>query len=164
MAANTQIHPDDALAIEEMYPALRRFAAVVAPYDVEPDDVLHDALLRVLSRRTLAHLRNPPAYLKRAMINVVIDAGRTKKRGRRRNEALKGLMTVETEDVYPSDLDILRKLTPRSRAVLYMVEVEGYTYAEVGQLLSCTETAARMRAMRARRQLRRLVIGTASHG
>ncbi len=98
------------------------------------------------------------------MINVVIDAGRTKKRGRRRNEALKGLMTVETEDVYPSDLDILRKLTPRSRAVLYMVEVEGYTYAEVGQLLSCTETAARMRAMRARRQLRRLVIGTASHG
>jgi DNA-directed RNA polymerase specialized sigma24 family protein len=37
--------------------------------------------------------------------------------------------------------------------VLYLTEVEGYRYAEVGRMLGCTEAAARKRAMRGRRRL-----------
>ena len=47
-------------------------------------------------------------------------------------------------------------LSPRpapERAVLYLTEVEGYRYAEVGEMLGCSEAAARKRAMRGRRRL-----------
>ena len=49
--------------------------------------------------------------------------------------------------------DLLR-LDSTSRALLFLVEVEGHGYADAGALLGLSEEAARARAFRARRQLR----------
>jgi RNA polymerase sigma factor (sigma-70 family) len=58
--------------------------------------------------------------------------------------------------VQPTSADVadLLRLAADVRAVLWLSAVEGWSYREIGELLGCTEEAARTRASRARRQLR----------
>lgn len=152
IAVSARISVNDWKLVEELYPRLRRFAAVVASWDLDPDDVLQEALVRVLSRRELSSLDHPAAYIRKAMTNVVRDEQR-----RLRSQAQTMVVIGDPEfatDTYPSDLDGLTKLTPQGRAALFLAEVEGFTYSEIGDVLGCSEVAARMAAMRARRHLR----------
>jgi DNA-directed RNA polymerase specialized sigma24 family protein len=48
---------------------------------------------------------------------------------------------------------------PAPRGLLFMIEVEGHSYAEAAAVLGITEQAARARAIRARRRLRAEVEG-----
>jgi RNA polymerase sigma-70 factor (ECF subfamily) len=146
--------PEEWALVDELYPALHQFAAVVAPWDVDADDLLHDALVAILSRQSLLDLDHPAAYLRRVMVNLAAGASR---RGARRKRALGRLAaSVEPGRVpeYASDLAELEGLPAQERAVLYLAEVEGFRYAEIARMLGCSEVAARKRASRARRRLR----------
>ena len=68
--------------VDEIYPPLRRFAAVVAPVDLEPDDLLQEALVSVLRSRRLSELDHPGAYLRKTVLNVAVSHNR--RMGRRR--------------------------------------------------------------------------------
>ncbi len=147
----------------ELYGPLRRFAAVVGPIEVDPDDLLQEAVARVLRRGRLTELDNPGAYLRRTMVNLASNYRRGMSHQR------KALLQLETsagpvEDMYPSDLEELMRISPRERAVLYLSEVEGYRYAEIAGLLGCTEAAARKRAMRGRRRLYAQLAGEVADG
>ncbi len=144
---------DDAEVFRRCYSKLRRFAAVVAPPDVEPEDLLQDALAATLRRRPLSELDSPEAYLRRVMLNQVSNH-RRRTRIRWNAERLLKASEGSPSQVYPSDLSELMWLTPRQRAVLYLSEVEGYTFDEVAELVGCSAPAARMAATRARRRLR----------
>lgn len=140
--------------IDDLYPSLRRFAAVAAPWDVEPDDLVQEALVRTLGRHALSELDHPGAYLRRVMVNLA--AGHSRRMGRQRR-ALRRWATateMESKPAYPTDLADLWELPPRQRAVLYLVEVEGYRYREIARLLDCSEQAVKKTASRARRRLR----------
>jgi DNA-directed RNA polymerase specialized sigma24 family protein len=54
---------------------------------------------------------------------------------------------------FPSDLTELLRIPPRERAALYLHEVEGYRYAEIGQMIGCSEAAAKRAGSRGRRHL-----------
>jgi RNA polymerase sigma-70 factor (ECF subfamily) len=139
--------------IREIYGRLRRFAAVVAPGDVEPDDLVQEALTRALRLRPLREYDDLAAYLCRAMLHLAANARRSSGRYRRALERL--ALTRELRPAaYPSDIAMLQALAPEVRAVLYLAEVEQWTFAEIGALLGCTEIAARARASRGRRALR----------
>ncbi|MFH1331365.1 MAG: sigma-70 family RNA polymerase sigma factor [Actinomycetota bacterium] len=149
--------PTDEDVFRSIYPAMRRFAAVTAPMEVEPEDLLHDALVATLRRHRFIDLDNPAAYLRRVMLNL---ASNQRRRARSGWKAIR-LMAAPDDagDAYPSDLSELSWLSPRQRAVLYLSEVEGYPFAEVAQLVGCSESAARMSATRARRRLREALTG-----
>lgn len=147
----------------ELYGPLRRFAAVVGPVEMEPDDLLQEAVARVLRRRRLTDLDEPGAYLRKTMVNLASNQRRSFARERRALTRF-GASTQASGDVYPSDLNELLGLPPRERAVLYLSEVEGYRYAEIGDLLGCSEAAARKRAMRARRHLHIQILGEVTDG
>ena len=120
--------------IDELYPALHRFAAVVAPWDVEADDLLHDALVVILERQQLRDLDHPAAYLRRVMVNLA--AGHSRRVGARKR-ALARLAASESiteEPSYPSDMSEWERLPPQGRAVLYMAEVERYRFAEIARM------------------------------
>ena len=147
----------------DLYPHLRRFAAAVGPIEVEPDDLLQEAVARVLRIKSLTDLDHPAAYLRRTIVNLASNH-RRRLAGRR-----KALARLEAEfgparDSYPSDLSDLSRLPARERAVLYLSEVEGYRYAEVGRMLGCTEAAARKRALRGRRRLIAALTGEVADG
>lgn len=146
---------EDQVLIAELYPVLRRFAATVGSYDIEPDDLVQEALLRTVRVRRLSELDNPRAYLSRAIVNIASNERRTL--GRMRNAFLRAIEPSSIDDTYPSDLDDLEALDPRSRAVLYLIEVEGYDFETVGRMIGVRGANARKIAERSRYRLRRLV-------
>ncbi len=59
----------DAQIVGDLHVGLRRFTAVAAPWDLDPDDVLHAAVVGVLKSRRLSTLDDPGAYLRRTITN-----------------------------------------------------------------------------------------------
>lgn len=137
-----------------LHAKLRRFAAVVAPAEMDPDDLTQEAWLRVLRSAggRLPDHEHLAAYMRRTIVNLAANERRRLGRGRRAVVRLNPPHAVE--QTYPSDLAELRRLDPADRAVLYLVEVEGWSHREVGEVLGCSEGAARVRFSRARRRLR----------
>lgn len=147
-----RVDHDDAELIATMYADLRRFAAVVAPWDMDPDDVLHSVLVTIMRRGRLSDLDDPAAYLRRSIVNHV----RSQIRSQRARRMMQRRVTGGEEHFvsYPSDLDDLLRLEPRERAVLYLHDVEGFDFEEVATMTGLTVGNARMIASRARRRLR----------
>lgn len=145
--------PDDRLLFEALYPALRRFAAVVADLDTDPDDLVQDALVATLRRHELSELRDPAAYLKRTILSSVSNV-------RRRHSLRRRLLPrlaepASSTDHYPSDLSLLDALNPIDRAVVFLADVEGYPHRDIADQLGLTPAAVRQRVGRSRRALRR---------
>lgn len=133
------------------YPMLRRFAAVVGPADVEPDDLVQDAFVAVLRRRP-EQIDDLDAYLRRVVLNLSSNARRRWQRGR----AASARHVAITETVASTFVDVaeLLRLPADVRAVLWLAEVEGWSHAEISRLLGCSEQASRARASRGLRRLR----------
>src|SRR3954454_12958933 len=143
----------DAVLFAELYPALRRFAAVTGDTGEDPDDLVQEAVARTLRRQSLSSLDHPAAYLRQAIVHLASNRKRSLARGR----AALGRADRNVEGrppEYSSDLADLLRLAPIDRALLFLSEAEGHPYAEAAAVLGMTEDAARARASRARRQLR----------
>lgn len=139
----------------ELYPSLRRFAAVVADSDVDPDDLVQDALAATLRRYDLSELHAPMAYLRQAILNGSSNHRRRQSRWR----AAKAKLGADEAqpDVYPSDIDVLDVLNPIDRAVVYMADIEGSPHALIATELGLTPGAVRKRLMRSRSRLRNIL-------
>lgn len=136
----------------DLYPKLRRFAAVVGPLEDDPDDLVQEALVRTLARRRLADLENPERFLQTVVLRLASNRRRSLGYRNRLLRRLRG--PVAAADAFPSDLSDLFRLTPDVRAVLFLVKVEGWSFRDAAALTGCTEEAARARASRGLRQLR----------
>jgi DNA-directed RNA polymerase specialized sigma24 family protein len=144
--------PTDDELFARLYPSLRRFAATIRPAEVDADDLVQDALARVLAAGTLGDLDDPGAYLRTVMLRLASNHRRSL--GRRRRALTRLSVVEDARPSYPSDLDELRRLAPADRAVLYLVVVERATYREAARVLGCSEEAARTRSSRALKKLR----------
>jgi RNA polymerase sigma-70 factor (ECF subfamily) len=157
----------DAALFASLYPGLRRFAAVSGGAEDDPDDLVQEAVaraLRALGRQglVLAELDNPGAYLRRTIVNLAANRRRSLARLRSAMGRL-GRADEVSHPEYSSDLADLLRIDPRTRAVLYLVEVEDLTYAEAAAQVDLTEEAARTRAARARHRLRAELLGEMDH-
>ena len=153
--------PDEWRIVDDLYPSLRRFAAVAAPSDLDPDDLLQEALVGVLRAHRLSELDHPAAYVRRSILAVA--AGHHRRMGRRRSALRRysaSASAVALPD-YPSDMADLGRLSPRERSALYLHEVEGYRFAEIATMLGCSEAAAKKAGSRARRRLAALLTAEA---
>ncbi len=143
---------DEFEMFEALYPVLRRFAAVVADLDMDPDDLIQEALVATLQRHRLSELDQPAAYLKRAIMSSASNYRRQRSMFRR---FLPRLATGSiTTDSYPSDLSMLDSLAPTDRIVVFLADVEGLPHALIADQLGLTPGAVRKRVSRGRRRLR----------
>jgi DNA-directed RNA polymerase specialized sigma24 family protein len=143
--------PDGIERLRELYAPLRRFAAVVGRWDVDPDDLVQNAFAKVLSRHS-SDIRDLGPYLRRTIVNLATDERR---RASRANNVLRRVGSpVTPTDTYPSDLEDLMRVQPRVRALLYLVEIEGQPIADAAEVVGMTNASARVALMRARRRLR----------
>jgi DNA-directed RNA polymerase specialized sigma24 family protein len=143
--------PDDLAALRAQYEPLRRFAAVIGRWDVEPDDLVQEAFAKVLVRQP-AQICDLGAYLRRTVVNLATDERR--RFGRAASAAPKIASDGAAVDAYPSDLADLLALAPRARALLYLVEVEGHPIAPAAAAVGMSNGNARVALLRARRRLR----------
>jgi RNA polymerase sigma-70 factor, ECF subfamily len=148
---------DDTLndaALRSLYPRLRRFAAVVAPAEIGPDDLVQEALVRLLDRGT-TDVENVEAFARRTMLRLASNHRRQLGRRRRAITRLGSQRAItEAAAAYPSDIRFLEQLSPVARAVLFLHEVDDLEFAEVARQLDLSESAVKQTAARARRQLR----------
>lgn len=135
----------------ELYPRLRRFAAIVADWAEDPDDLVQDALARLL--RVPRPALDTERYLRATIANLAIDRGRRHTRWRERAPRLVG--PSRHHDAYPAEFDILDGLSPVQRAVVWLADVEAWTFEEIGGLLGIRPSTARQHASRARARIRR---------
>ena len=149
----SRTEPEEWRIIEALYASLRRFAAVVAPADLEPDDLLQEALVSVLRRHSLSDLDYPAAYVRKTILNAARAHNRSRGRWRTAMTTSAAPATGSTSPGYPSDLHELLRLPPRERAALYLHEVEGYRFLEIGHMLGCSEGAAKKASSRGRTRL-----------
>ena len=151
MGATESWGPEALQQLRELYEPLRRFAAVIGRWDVDPDDLVQNAYTKVLVKDP-AQIRDLGPYLRRTIVNLATDERR---RSSRANLAVRRLGPVPTSaDSYPSDLEDLMRLQPRVRALLYLVEVEGHQIGDAAELVGMSSSNARVVLMRARRRLR----------
>ena len=61
--------------LRELYGSLRRFAAVIGKWDVDPDDLVQEAYARVL-RRSEDDIDDLGPYLRRTIVNLATDERR----------------------------------------------------------------------------------------
>jgi DNA-directed RNA polymerase specialized sigma24 family protein len=148
--------PVSARDFVRLYPRLRAFARVIADADMDPNDLVHDALVAVLQSRT-GPIENAEHYLRRTMLNRVRTLRRAAGNQRRHLHLVAdGSTRAGVAPDYPSDVGaLLEVLTPQERAVLYLLDVERMPVAEVGSLIGDSAVAIRSRASRARRKMRR---------
>lgn len=140
-----------------LYPGLRRFAAVTGPLEVDPDDLVQEAVARTLARGPLSALDDPGAYLRRTIVNLSANSRRGLMRWRA--AAARHGVAEPTITDYPSDMADLLALDAVDRALLFLVDVEGASFAEAGPMVGCSEATARKRASRARHKLRAEIEG-----
>ena len=145
----------DEQRVVDAYPALRRFAFAVADLDCDPDDLLHEALVRVLDHKPIGEIDDLTAYVRRAITNVASNRRRSLGRRRRAIDRLGAGSGDETSTpAVPSDLAELMTLDPPNRAALYLFVVEGYSHRQVADVLDITVVAARSRVSKALKLLR----------
>jgi RNA polymerase sigma factor (sigma-70 family) len=143
--------PAETQRLRELYEPLRRFAAVIGRFDVDPDDLVQNAYAKVLTRNP-GEIRELGPYLRRMIVNLATDERR---RSTRASGLVQRIGSTETEtDCYPSDLEDLMRIQPKVRALLYLVEIEGQPVAEAAELVGMSNSGARVALMRARRRLR----------
>ena len=151
MGIDERWDPEGVQNLRELYPSLRRFAAVIGRWDVDPDDLVQDAYTKVLMKSP-DQIRDLGPYLRRTIVNLATDQRRRSMRG---NAAVHRLgAEVTSSDSYPSDLEDLMRLQPKVRALLFLVEVEGHQVADAAEMVGMSNSNARVALMRARRRLR----------
>ena len=143
--------PGQVEALRAQYEPLRRFAAVIGRWDVEPDDLVQEAYAKVLCKRP-AEIRDLGPYLRRMVVNLATDERR--RVGRAATFAPKLATDGSSTDSYPSDLSDLLGVPARVRALLYMVEVEGQQIGPAAEAVGMSSGNARVALLRARRRLR----------
>ena len=147
-----RLDEDERRLVEELYPRLRQFASVVRPPGEDGNDLVQEAFFRVIrSRGSLIGLEHPAAYLRRTILHLAQDHVRSEKR-RRRAWVRLGAEQAEVPS-YSWELDQLRLVSPKSRAVLYLRVIEGWPYEDIARMLGCSQTSARVAASRGKRQL-----------
>ena len=148
-------------------------ARAVVDSDTDADDVVQDAFL--LAYKELRSARDPSkfrAWLLRIVRNRaynVIEFHRV-----RRHEVLSGYepasdredpaFLAERSDARAAILTAMAKLKPVLREILWLHDIEGFSHAEIAELLRTSELMSRKHLMNARHLLRTQLHHYRDHG
>lgn len=152
----------------ELIPRLRRFALAMTGSHADADDLVQDALERALSR--LAQWRpgtRLDSWVFRIAQNAWIDHVRSRRvRGRFVHAdpdadapGIDGAAAMNATLTLSKALEVLHEMSPELRAVVTLVQIEGFTYREAAEILGVPEGTVTSRLFRARQTLEKRVLG-----
>ena len=119
----------------------------------ESEDIMQDAFLTLMDKRTFSS----EEHIKRWLIRVVIN----KSKNYLKSAARKTLPLDETAVSFsPQEREViseLDKLGPTDRNIIYLHYYERYSLKEIGKILRLTQNAVYIRVTRARKKLKNLM-------
>ncbi len=65
--------------------------------------------------------------------------------------------TMNPENTLPMSDSLLRRLTPKERTAIYLWAYEGYTSDELGAVLKCSSSTARVHIFKARKKIKKIL-------
>jgi RNA polymerase sigma factor (sigma-70 family) len=138
-----------------LYARVLPLARVAAPNGVDGLDVLQEAMVRTLARHPgLTGVRDPAAYLSRAVVNVARTWARRSRRDLER--AIRVAPDSEHHDEEVGQLDgMLDRLPPRQRVCLYLRFVEDLPVERVATTMGCSVGTVKSQTAKALATLRR---------
>jgi RNA polymerase sigma-70 factor (ECF subfamily) len=144
-------------AYEAQGSALIRFATmIVGPADAE--DVVSEAVIRVLDAAETQSLSNPTAYLYRAVSNVAKNHRRSRSRRQLRERIVAppvgGGVPV---DLAPEVLAAVSQLSHQQRAVIFLTYWADLTPATIADYLDISEGSVRKQLARGRSKLAKVL-------
>ncbi|GCD96838.1 RNA polymerase sigma factor [Embleya hyalina] len=146
--------------------ALKRYAFLLCGDDDRADDLVQEALVRTLARQHPRDLAELEAYVRRVVVNVVIDEARRAGRWARLRPMLRArqvLFDVEGPESQVSarlwTRELLRRLPPGQRACLVLYYLEDLPVAEIANILGCGQGSVKSQLSAARGALRRMSTG-----
>jgi len=153
------------ILVDRYAPVVRRVARAVLNDADDADDAAQDAFLSAMLKLKQFDVRRPfGPWLTRIAVNAATD--RRRRRAVRRAEQL-GTHLRAGGTLPDADADrralgqrlrqALAELTERRRLAVVLFDVEGFTHAEIGQILGVPEGTVRSEVFHARRALRVLL-------
>jgi RNA polymerase sigma factor (sigma-70 family) len=146
---------DEALYRKHADSLIRLASSMVGRSDAE--DVLSEAVLRVMNSRNWANVENKKAYLYRSVANEAQRFVRSRSRRQQRQFRFVTQGNTEPEEIPTESFDLLSSLTARQRAVVYLTYWEDLDGAACGRSLGISEGAVRRHLHRAKAKIRRSI-------
>ncbi|MBL8708966.1 MAG: sigma-70 family RNA polymerase sigma factor [Rhodospirillaceae bacterium] len=148
-------------------PAMKAFAVTLTRNRQAADDLVHDTVVRALSRQELfTPGTNLKAWLFTIMRNLYINSIRASQRSRMvdiDDDLLPNLASVapnqEHSLVLKELFHAINALNPDQREVLSLVVGQDMSYEEAAEICGCPIGTIRSRLARARRELERMLAG-----
>jgi RNA polymerase sigma factor (sigma-70 family) len=135
---------------------LVRFATgLVGPSD--SGDVVSSAMVSVLWSRGWVDIRDPRAYLYRAVLNEAHRFHRSAMKRRAAEARALASDAVQVFDVRPDVLEAVGRLSAKQRAVVFLVYWEDLTVAETARRLGLSEGTVHRNLARAEGRLGRML-------
>jgi RNA polymerase sigma-70 factor (ECF subfamily) len=136
--------------VERYAPQARRIARAVLGDSDEADDAAQDGFLSALVKLSQYDARRPfGPWLMRIVANAATDR-RRRRQVRPDTEAVRSELGERLRAA-------LAELPPRRRAAVVLFDVEGYSHAEIAEMLGIPEGTVRSEVFHARRRLRALL-------
>lgn len=144
----------DGDSLEDLYrrcrPGLVRLAHLLTGSAAAAEDVVHDAFIGFAHSKS--KVSDPPAYLRRSVVNLSTNVHRRTARERRH------LASVTESVVDPAEVDetwqLVRQLPPRQRAVLVLRFYLDLSETETARLLGCKPGTVKSSTARALAKLK----------
>jgi RNA polymerase sigma-70 factor (sigma-E family) len=158
---DAEVREDFAAYVEARSGVLFRMAMAVTGHRQQAEDLLQTALVRALRHWPRIRAGDPDAYLRQTMHRLHINWWR--RPNHRRELSTDRLPEPRGVPDEPGRVDTglaldaaLRRLAPRSRAVLVLRYFDDLPDDEIAGILGCRESTARSQAARALARLREL--------
>jgi RNA polymerase sigma factor (sigma-70 family) len=154
IASPRELRCEGGVDIARLYVQLLPLARVAAPDGIDGLDVLQEAVTRTLVRHPgFEGIREPRAYVSRAVINVARSWGRRARQDRARLAVREGQPEATTELMDEVEA-LLEGLPPRQRVCLYLRFVEDLSVDQVATLMGCTAGTVKSQTAKALARLR----------
>jgi RNA polymerase sigma factor (sigma-70 family) len=139
-------------AIADLISKLRKFLRHRGRTGDEADELIQEAFLRLQAYRQERPVREPEAFLVRTVQNLTVDASRRRRtRGTHVDVEVEGVRLIDPgpapDEVLTAQQRLrhlragLEALAPRTREVVLLQRIEGFSHAQIAARLGITVSA-----------------------
>ncbi len=146
--------------VQQHSDALYRFALKNIKVVEEAQEIVQTAFEKLWLNRNNVELEKSKSYLFRVAYNYLIDMIRKQRKEADWNEELEQVPTTEVAEF--KDLkrvldQALNSLSDAHRNAIMLRDYEGYSYAEIGEIMNISESQVKINIFRGRKQMQQLL-------